>query len=152
MIKMLNYIQHGIILFWALWFSLVFTSDFTNFLQKIRFLPETFTFSSKNYDLVGKSLSTYGIQHPRLTLWLFSIVTVWAFLTAISFWIAFFASKSIGIYISYFSFLLSLSMSACFMLWHEIFLQYDLEHSLMIRFGFQLITLMLFMYISNIIE
>ncbi|WP_133129813.1 hypothetical protein [Legionella yabuuchiae] len=64
-------ISNGIILFWAFWFSLVSLSDFTNFLQRFGIVSPNFSFSSKNYSLVVKTLSVYHLQYEFLSLTVF---------------------------------------------------------------------------------
>jgi len=150
--KILQLFPSAILLFWAMWFSLVSISDFTNLLQKFQIISEDFIFTSKNYDLISQSLLTYKIISQKLTIILFSIIVIWAVTIAGSFWVALLGPKALKLNMAYFSFLASLCMSGSFMLWDEIFLQYNFEHSLMIRFGFQILTFMLFLMLNNKIK
>lgn len=150
-LKMITLTQQGIILFWALWFTLVALSDLANFLQTLNLLPSSFSFSSNNYKLIVKSLSFHTTPNHRLALWLFGIILLWVLLIAILFWCALFSPNYLQLKISYVAFLLSLAMTACFVLWDELFIQYDLEHGHIIRLGFQLITLMMFMNLKTIL-
>ncbi len=142
----LNIIQRGIILFWGLWFSVVTITDVVNVLQGNNYLPKSFILSSKNYDLVINLFSTYGLHSPRIILFLFSIIILWAFTIAISFWVAFFWFT---LERAYLAFLLSLSMTAFFILFDEVFIQYELEHGHIIRIALQLISLWVFFSISK---
>lgn len=140
----LTTIRRGAILFWALWFTVVTLSDLTNFCQQINFLPANFIFSSKNYDLVSQYLTNYGVKSNHVILGVFFSLIMWAFVTAVLFWIALFSINSI---MPYFAFFISFCMTGFFMLADEFFIQYSLEHGHMLRLSLQLLCFILF---SNI--
>ncbi len=132
-----------IIIFWALWYLLVFSSDVSNFIQSV-FSTRPFAFDSRNLSLVIHSFSTYGITIPWIHTMVFAFITLWSGLTAILFGIA--AWAKIRVYpssdrIVYWAFLLSIAQDMVFILSDEFFIQYDLEGGHMERLGVKIITL-----------
>lgn len=137
----------GIVLFWALWSTLVALTDTVDFFQAINWLPRDWAFTSHNYDLVIKSVSTYGLQHTFLPIVLFFTIVVLAILIALLFWRALFAypfDKNAYLQKCYTAFLVSFLMEAIFILADELFIQYTFEHGHMDRLGFKLITFIVF--------
>ena len=144
--KSLQILSHSIIVFWAMWSSLVAFTDSINFLQAIHRLPRTWVFTSSNYDLVVKSVSIYGLNY-LFSITCFLLLVLFAWLIAVFFWRAAFTSKSnFERYLQncYLAFLLSFAVEAFFILADEVFIQYGFEHGHMDRLGFKLITFLVF--------
>lgn len=143
---MILIIKQGILAFWGLWFTVVLLSDITNFLQVLQILPENFAFTSKNYDLVAKYLNGYNIHSRQVIISIFLLIIAWALIAAFLFWCSLF-SKNIDV--AYLAFIISISMTAFFILADEFFIQYQIEHNHIMRLMFQCVTLLTFHYFVN---
>jgi hypothetical protein len=70
-----------VLLFWALWLSIVTASNLTNALRVAGVLPASFAFASSNFELVQTSTAIY--HAPRALVWmLFAGVIAWEGLAA----------------------------------------------------------------------
>ena len=140
-------LQYGIIIFWTLWSALVFAADFVNFLQKIHIMSDSVHFTSNNYLLVEKSLSTYGLHSFILCITIYAIINLGAFLVTCIFGLACFTiGKNYNNFIksANVAFIASFVIDAFFVLCDEIFVQYSMEHDHLIRFGIKFITFIVF--------
>ncbi|GAB3698829.1 hypothetical protein GCM10027592_24280 [Spirosoma flavus] len=83
-----NRIRAGLLIFWALYFSIVLLSNCADALKNLAVLPADWTFASGNYGLIVKVLAVY--QSPIwLAVGLFAGVILWEALGAFLFWKAF---------------------------------------------------------------
>jgi hypothetical protein len=83
-----------ILLFWALWLTVVTASNVTNGLRVARVLPQTFAFASSNFELVETTTAIY--HAPRAVVWiLFLGVIAWEGLAAALFWRALAATRGV---------------------------------------------------------
>lgn len=81
-----------VLLFWALWLSVVTASNVTNALRVARVLPQGFAFASSNFELVETTTAIY--HTPRPVVWLlFAGVVCWEAAAAALFWRAFAAVR-----------------------------------------------------------
>jgi len=142
-----NYLKQGIILFWALWFTIVTCSDFTSFLQMHQLIPDTFPFNSRNYDLIAQFLLVYGSHSHFFQQGISLVILLWALLITVSFWVSFIFK--INDKFAYFAFNFSFSMTAFFILVDECFIKYDIEHGHLIRLSVQLLTFLVFMHLTT---
>ncbi|AHE66115.1 hypothetical protein [Legionella oakridgensis] len=140
---LLNWILRGIILFWAVWFTLVTASDSVNLLQVTHFLSPNIPFSSHNYNLVVKTLLVYDLQ--SLATGAYLAIILGCFIASILFW---WAVISLNKEVSYLAFAVSLAITAIFILFDEFFIQYEFEHQHVIRLTFQIVTFLLYYLIS----
>jgi len=148
--QMLTLIRRGIILFWAVWYSLVFSSDAINLLQHLHVIPTSWTFSSNNYDLVAGHIATYGIHSTTVALLLFGIIVVWVLTNAMLFWRAVFTFNEENAHKAvYLAFIASMGLYATFILSDEIFIKYQIEHWHDVQFGFLLITFFVFLKLTE---
>ena len=81
----LSTLQSGLVLFWALWLSLVTLTNTFDALRQLGLLPEAFTFASYNFDLVRETVGAHGIGTPLAVL-LFAGVLVWELLASLLLW------------------------------------------------------------------
>ncbi|MEX0601557.1 MAG: hypothetical protein WD423_16585 [Rhodothermales bacterium] len=81
-------IKRIILLFWALFFSLVFVTDVADGLTAMGALSPDFIFASANYGFMLEVTGIYGTPAWVVTL-LFTGVVVWAGAAAFMFWRAF---------------------------------------------------------------
>ena len=80
-----------LLLFWALWLTVVTASNATNALRVARVLPQGFAFASSNFELVETTTAIY--HAPRAVVWLlFGGVIGWEAIAAALFWRALFAA------------------------------------------------------------
>ncbi|GAB4031763.1 hypothetical protein [Spirosoma gilvum] len=121
-------IRSGLLLFWALYFTIVWLSNSTDALKVLSILPGKWPFASGNYTLIVRVVAIY--QSP---VWLsglfFAGVILWEGISAILFWKAFRASVQQSLTqqsaISL-AFGFSIGLWAAFILADEIFLAYML--------------------------
>ena len=85
-------IQKGLLLFWAIWLTLVASTNLFDALKRIGLLPEGWTLASYNYDLVKETVGAHGVPAGVATV-LFGGVIVWEWLAAVLFWRAFLAVR-----------------------------------------------------------
>lgn len=126
----LFYLKLGLLLFWACWFSLAFTTNTFDFIHTLGGLPETWAFRSKNYDVLQNVLAIY--QTPIFLLnALFTCDIFIQGLSALLFWLAFFSfwrrRDGAWRYINS-AFTLSIALWAVFVIMEEIFIAYQFEN------------------------
>ncbi|MVM37619.1 hypothetical protein GO730_08425 [Spirosoma sp. HMF3257] len=81
-------IRAGLLLFWALYFSIVLVSNSADALSALSLLPSEWHFVSGNYGLIQKVVSLY--EPPAwLAGFMFAGVILWEAVGAILFWRAF---------------------------------------------------------------
>lgn len=69
-------IQSGLVLFWAIWLTLITATNFFDALKQLGVLPDGFTFASYNFALVQGTLAAHGIPVVIAAI-LFGIVILW---------------------------------------------------------------------------
>lgn len=145
-------IQHSIVLFWALWTSIVTITDAINLLQKLNLMPEHLKFTSGNYDLVLRNLSIYHLNVFSVAIFLFTVIVLWALIIAVLFWKAlFYFKKNAQTYFNTtcFAFAILLAMHFVFILADEILIQYPLEHGHMARTVFIFVSFLTFFFLAK---
>jgi hypothetical protein len=85
-------IQKGLLLFWAIWLTLIALTNFFDALRQLGLLPEGWTFASYNYDLVRQTVGAHGVP-AGIAAALFGGVIFWEALAAGLFWRAFAAVR-----------------------------------------------------------
>jgi hypothetical protein len=78
-------IQTGLVLFWAIWLTLVTLTNFADAMRQLDVLPGDFKLASYNFDLVKKTVGTHGIPTSVAGV-LFAGVILWELLGSILFW------------------------------------------------------------------
>lgn len=121
-------IRAGLILFWALYFSIVWLSNTADALKALSILPATWPFTSGNYTLIVRVVAIY--QSPVwLSVLFFAGVILWEGFGVILFWKAFAAvsqqkpTQTISIHQA---FGVTIGLWAAFILADEVFLTYML--------------------------
>lgn len=147
-LTLLNVFTYTIIAYWAIWFTIVSSSDFINLLQALNIVPDTVKFSSHNFELLTHSLNLYITHTHLLALILYEIIVASAIIIGVLFWMGLFNLTIFKLPAAYLALLLSLLFSFSFMFFHEITLQYGLAHSLHQRILFHLISMAI--YLSNL--
>ena len=81
-------IQKGLVLFWAVWLSLVSLTNVCDALKSLDVLPENWTLASYNFDLVRSAVGTHGVPVTVAAV-LFAGVIAWEILASALLWRAF---------------------------------------------------------------
>jgi len=81
------WIKRGLLLFWALWYSVVVTTNVLNALQALGILPAGFKFVSGNWEWINQTMNPLGVP-IALQAFLFAGVIVWELLCATLFVVA----------------------------------------------------------------
>ena len=137
---MLRRLKRGILLFWALWFSVVVLTNVLDGLKAVHALPAGWTFASGNYELMLKIMAVHGTPAP-VVAGLFVGVILWEGLATVLFWRGFRAWPG-GIAGIDSAFIVGLALWAAFALADEIFLAYSIEAVHLRLFGLQLLSLL----------
>jgi hypothetical protein len=142
-------LKQGLILFWALWISLVVLHNIFDALKELGVLPESWRFVSTNfqgiYDLIG------GERTPRWVAGLlYTGAIVWEVFTAYLFWVALLASRgAINQSTVITAFAANLTLWAVFMLADEAFGDYELGAAHLRFVIAQLVTLMFILLVPG---
>jgi hypothetical protein len=88
-------IQSGLLLFWALWLSLIAVTNLFDALKQVGALPQWWRLASYNYDLVAQTLGGVGLPAAFAVL-LFICAVIWQFASAGLFWRAWSAMRRTG--------------------------------------------------------
>ena len=85
-------IQSGLVLFWAIWLTLVAVTNAFDTMKRLGALPADFTLASYNFDLVQKAVGVHGVPTIVAAL-LFAGVIGWELLASGLFWRAWLAMQ-----------------------------------------------------------
>lgn len=130
-------LKSGILLFWALYFSLVTLTNLLDALRAIGALPQGWTLASGNYALLVKVTAVHGTPTVIAGV-LFLGVIAWEALAAGFFWRAW-ATRVRRV--THIAFTLGLALWAAFVLADELFVAYTLGPTHLRLFGLQLLCL-----------
>ena len=120
-------IRAGLLLFWALYFSIIWLSNTTDALKALDLLPPNWRFVSGNFSLVSKVVGIYG-SPVWLAGLMFAGVLIWEGAGAILFWKALAStirktnSSRAAIYRA---FSITIGLWATFIFSDEVFLAYE---------------------------
>jgi len=78
-------LQSGLVLFWAIWLSIVTLTNAFDALRQLGILPQDFTFASYNFSLVKDTVGAHGVS-TRVAAVLFAGVLAWEFLASVLLW------------------------------------------------------------------
>lgn len=134
-------LKRAILLFWALYFTLILASNLTDGLKAMGMLPEWFRFVSGNYRLIAKVTSIYNTP-PEIVAVLFVGVLLWEALAALLFWRAFVRFEPQD---ALSAFVVGLALWATFIIMDELFIAFEvanLEGSHLNLLSAQFITLL----------
>lgn len=131
-------LARGILLFWALYFSIVALTNTFDAARSFGVLPPGWTLASGNYALVVKVTAVHGTP-MAVVLILFLGVIAWEALSAVLFWRALMTRTRRAVYAA---FTMSLALWAVFALVDEIFIAYTLGGVHRDLFGIELVSLL----------
>ncbi|ARK11121.1 hypothetical protein A6C57_12745 [Fibrella sp. ES10-3-2-2] len=120
-------IKAGILLFWALYFSIICVSNSTDALKTLGLLPPDFRFVSGNYNLVSKVVGIYDVTAGLAGLF-FAGVILWEGIGAFLFWKALIGTvrqPSLSQSATYLALGVTLGLWAMFIVIDEVFLAYE---------------------------
>ena len=137
------FLKRVLLLFWAVWFSVVFLSNLADAAKGLGFLDESWSFASGNFKLVKETTARYAIPNPVNAI-LFAGVIVWEALAAGLFWWATwsFRGKGSGRKAVYMAVMTSVGLWGAFLLADEVFIAYSLESVHLRLFVAHLVTLL----------
>lgn len=132
-----------LLLFWAIWLSVVFLSNLADAGKGLGLLGESWAFASGNWKLIQETTARYGIP-AGVNAILFAGVIFWEGAAAVLFWRASwkFRGRSSARKAVYLAFTLSLLLWAAFLLADEVFIVYPLESAHLRLFIAHLLTLL----------
>ena len=122
----LRVLKRGILLFWALYFTIVLASNLADALQALGALPDSFPFVSGNYGFIARVTGIYGTP-AIVNAVLYLGVLVWEAVAAALFWQALrrWGSAS-GLEAVDRAFTVSAGLWAAFVLMDELFIAYEI--------------------------
>src|SRR5690606_32313926 len=88
-------LKRGLLLFWAVWASVVTLTNLFDALKALGVLPADWEFASGNWDFLLEITARYATPHWLIAI-LFAGVIVWEFLIALAFWRALAAAITTG--------------------------------------------------------
>ncbi|HTU93159.1 MAG TPA: hypothetical protein VMF69_23975 [Gemmataceae bacterium] len=132
-----------LLLFWAVWLSVVFFSNLADAGKGLGLLGESWAFASGNWKLIQETTARYKFP-PAVNAILFACVILWEGAAAVLFWRAgwSFRGRSSAGKAVYWAFTISLLLWGAFLIADEIFLVYPLESTHLRLFVAHLATLL----------
>ena len=132
-----------LLLFWAVWFSVVFLSNLGDGMKALSLLPESWLFASGNFKFIQETTSQYGTPN-WLNEIMFAGVIIWEGIAALLFWWAgwTFRGKGVGNTVVYCAFSVSILLWGAFLVADEIFIAYAVAGTHLRLFVAHLVTLM----------
>ena len=121
-------LKRGLLLFWALWLSVVVTTNVLDGLQVLSFLGESFRFVSGNWSWINRTMDPLAVPRSVQAL-MFSGVVLWEALGAALFWRALVAyrGRPLGLEPTVIAAsAVNLGLWAAFQVLDEVFLAYSL--------------------------
>jgi hypothetical protein len=130
-------LKQGLILFWALWMSVVVVNNLGDGLRVLGLVPPSFPIHSGNYHVMRDVMAKRRAPEWS-TMLLFVGVIVWEIIAAYLLWRAVFDVSAFALP----AFAASLALWAVFMIADEVFVAYEVETTHMRIFTAQLVTLL----------
>ncbi len=136
--------KRGLLLFWAVWFSVVTATNACDALKELGLLGPGWRFASGNFGFLAETTARYGIA-GWINATLFLGVIAWEATAASLFWLAW---RQTGLRAArdatalYPAFLAGLMLWAAFMLADELLIAYTVEAAHVRLFIAQLVTLL----------
>ena len=140
----LNILKRGIILFWAVWFSLATLTNFFDLLKYYHGVSEGWKFVSNNLSLISNVISIYGLSPAASSFFLMGAICLEGIITLL-FWIAAFSATQMTPKKSCWvngAFTLSTFLWALFLVMDEFFIAYPFENTHLPLLVSQLICLL----------
>ena len=145
------FIKRGIVAFWAMWFTIVFSTNLCDGAKAFSVLPSEWKFASGNYEFMLTVTSRYPLV-KSMTPVLFAGVVLWELIATVLFWRAVLkhqANLPLARAAIHLAFAVGLALCAAFAIADEILICYDLEASHIRLFTSQLVSLMFLELVPN---
>lgn len=138
-----HFLKRSLLLFWAVWLSVVFLSNLADALKHIGLLCESWAFASGNLQFIKETTARYGTPDLMNAL-LFAGVILWEGVATLLFWWAVwtFRGKRSGRKALYFAFTASLLLWGAFLVADEVCISYPVESTHLRLFIAHLLTLL----------
>lgn len=130
-------LKSGVLLFWALLFTLLLVTDAADALKAGRVLPPSWSLASGNWELMLKVTAVHATPVVIVGI-LFLGALAWHALAAVLFWRAWIAGGRGGVA----AFTVGLALWAAFVLADELFVAHTVEPVHMRLFGLQLLSVL----------
>lgn len=132
-----------VLLFWAIWLSVVFLSNLADAGKGLGLLGESWAFASGNWKLIQDTTARYRLP-LALNSVLFAGVIVWEGIAAVLFWRVGwgFRGRRLSRTAVYLAFTTSLLLWGAFLVADEIFISYSLESAHLRLFVAHLVSLL----------
>jgi Predicted small integral membrane protein (DUF2165) len=142
-VNYVNLLKRSILLFWAVWLSVVFLSNLSDAGKGLGLLGDSWAFASGNLKFIKETTARYGTPDLVNAL-LFVSVILWEGVAALLFWWAVWTlrGKKSGRKILYCAFTTSLLLWGAFSIADEVLIAYPLESTHLRLFIAYLVTLM----------
>jgi hypothetical protein len=136
-------LKRALLLFWAAWLSVVFTTNVLDGCKALGLLGEGWAFASGNYRFLAETTARYGAP-AWVNGILFLGVICWEGAAALLFWLAWlrFRTKEGGRRVLYAAFTAGLGLWAAFLVADEVCIAYPVEGTHLRLFTAQLVTLL----------
>ena len=137
------FLKRFLLLFWAVWMSVVFLSNLADAGKAAGIVGETWRFASGNLKFLKETFARYGTSDVVNSL-MFAGVIIWEGLASVLFWRAAWAFRGMksGRKELYLAFTTSLLQWGAFLIADEICIAYTLEGSHLRLLSAQLLTLL----------
>lgn len=120
-------LQCGLVLFWAIWLTLITLTNMTDALRHLGLLAEDISWASYNYSMVVQTLGKQGVPSSVAAI-LFTIIIAWEALASVLLWRAWQAMRRGGEGLSAEvtqAFVVSLALWAAFLIATEATVSYE---------------------------
>ena len=136
-------LKRVLLLFWAVWLSVVFLSNLADAGKGIGLLGESWAFASGNLSFIKETTARYGTPDLVNAL-LFAGVIFWEGIAALLFWLAGWTvrGKDSGRKVLYYAFTTSLLLWGAFLIADEVCIAYPVESTHLRLFIAHLVTLL----------
>jgi hypothetical protein len=137
------FLKRVLLLFWAVWLSIVFLSNLADAGKTLGLLGESWLFASGNFQAIQNTTARYGTP-PWLNGMMFAGVILWEGVAALLFWRAAwtFRAKGAGRTAAYSAFTASLLLWGAFLVADEVCIAYPMESVHLRLFIAHLVTLL----------
>ena len=137
------FLKRGLLLFWAVWLTIVFVTNVLDGCKLLGWLGEGWVFASGNYRFLEETTARYGTP-AWLNALLFGGVLAWEGAAALLFWLVWlrFGGQEESRRLRYAAFTISLGLWSAFAIADELFIAYAVEGTHLRLFTAQLATLL----------
>lgn len=139
-----------ILLFWSVWFSIIVSTNFFDYLKSVNYLSKEWKFASGNFKAMLETTDIYNTPRTFVIILYFGVI-LWQITCSFFFWRAFVQtfSKNIMTPTLYLAFSLGLALFASFAITTEIFIDYSTEETFLRIFIALLLSLSTCHLLSN---